>query len=172
MAREFVLDCIHLKQLELRIHMPKLPDEQHFPAHLTTISLTGCRLEEDPMPILEKLLHLDEVTLWYRSFSGVRMVCSAGGFPQLHKLVLCGLEEWKKWIVEEGSMSLLHTLDIRCWSKLKELPNGLRFVTSLKDLTSIFMGRRVKERLSEGGEDYYKFQHILSVIFQREYTDE
>ncbi|KAL1197760.1 putative disease resistance protein [Cardamine amara subsp. amara] len=180
----FVLDCVHLKRLSLFMYMPKLPKEQHFPSHLTTLSLSDCGLEEDPMPILEKLLQLKEVTLRRESFSGRRMVCSGGGFPQLQKLELAGLEEWEEWIVEEGSMPLLHTLSIincekweewiveegsmpllhtlEIWgcTKLKELPDGLRFITSLKELKIFGATLEFKEKLSTEGEDFYKVQHI------------
>ncbi|CAN6859060.1 unnamed protein product [Brassica oleracea] len=161
----FVWDFVNLKQLKLEIYMPRLPDAQRFPSHLTTIRLKECCLKEDPMPILEKLLHLKEISLQSRSFSGRRMVCSRDGFPQLQKLQFRGLEEWEEWIVEEGSMPLLHTLEILDCPKLKELPDGLRFITSLKCFF-YNMGKRWKKRLSEGGEDYYKVQHIPSVKFK------
>ncbi|CAN6859048.1 unnamed protein product, partial [Brassica oleracea] len=137
--------------------------EGYLPSHLTTISLSGCRLTEDPMPTLEKLLHLKDVSLDYRSFCGRRMVCSRGGFPQLQKLQFKRLEEWEEWIVEEGSMPLLHTLIIYYCPKLKELPDGLRFITSLKCLVFYNIGKRWEKRLSKGGKDYYKVQHIPSV---------
>lgn len=115
------------------------------------------------MPILEKLMHLKEVILGDGSFSGRRMVCSRGGFPQLQKLELRGLEELEELIVEEGSMPLLYTLSIDNCENLKEFPDGLPFITSLKDLKVMNMGEKWKERLSEGGEEYYKVQHIPSV---------
>ncbi|KAJ4887863.1 Disease resistance protein (NBS class) family [Raphanus sativus] len=146
----FVWDFVHLKQLELKIYMPRLPDAQHFPSHLTTIYLRQCRLKEDPMPILEKLLHLKEICVNVESFSGRRMDCSKDGFPQLQKLEFRGLEEWEEWIVEEGSMPLLHTLDIWRCPKLKELPDGLPFITSLKSLTCYYMGTAWGKRLSVG----------------------
>ncbi|KAL0692252.1 hypothetical protein Bca4012_059432 [Brassica carinata] len=162
----FVWDFVNLKQLALEIYMPRLPDAQRFPSHLTTIYLQCCRLKEDPMPILEKLLHLKEIFLYDRSFSGRRMVCSTGGFRQLQKLVFYGLKEWEEWIVEEGSMPLLHSLEIRRCPKLKELPDGLRFITSLKSLSSYGMASEQKNRLLKGGKDYYKVQHIPSIKFQ------
>ncbi|KAL1209843.1 putative disease resistance protein RDL6 [Cardamine amara subsp. amara] len=155
-----VLDFSSVKRLTLCMYMPNLPKEQHSLSHLTTLSLEYCGLEEDPMPILEKLLQLKEVTLWRESFSGGRMVCSGGGFPQLQKLRLEGLEEWEEWIVEEGSMPLLHSLNIGFCQKLKELPDGLRFITSLKELQIFGATLEFKEKLSRGGEDFYKVQHI------------
>ncbi|CAN6850433.1 unnamed protein product [Brassica oleracea] len=145
--------------------MPRLPDAQRFPSQLTTISLEWCRLKEDPMPILEKLFHLKEITLGGTSFCGRRMDCSRDGFPQLQNLEFRGLTEWEEWIVEEGSMPLLHTLKIDSCPKLKELPDGLRFITSLKSLDFVDMAKGWEKRLSEGGKDYYKVQHILSVKF-------
>ncbi|CAL9238211.1 unnamed protein product [Arabidopsis halleri] len=152
--KEYVLDGIHGKKLK------SIQVEQHFPSHLTTISLRHCYLTEDPMPILEKLLHLKEVCLGERSFCGKKMVCSSSGFPQLQKLSLHALDEWEGWIVEEGSMPLLHTLEINRCQKLNALPDGLRFITSLKELTIITTEREFTEKLSKGGEDYYKVQHI------------
>ncbi|CAF2144690.1 unnamed protein product [Brassica napus] len=130
----FVWDFVNLKQLWLEMYMPRLPDEQRFPSHLTTIVLKECLLKEDPMPILEKLLHLKEIRLWNKSFCGRRMVCSMDGFPRLQQLKFKGLEEWEEWIVEEGSMPLLHSLDIQNCRKLKEIPDGLQFITNLEDL--------------------------------------
>ncbi|CAA7047465.1 unnamed protein product [Microthlaspi erraticum] len=162
----FFLDCMNLKQLKLSIYMPRLPDAQRFPSYLTSITLSGCCLEEDPMQILEKLLHLYEVSLLNKSFCGKRMVCSGGGFPQLHKLELSGLLDLEEWIVEEGSMPLLHTLTIRNCRKLKELPDGLRFITSLEELDMNTHTLEFWKKLSRGGEEYYKVQHIplLNII--------
>ncbi|EOA33603.1 hypothetical protein CARUB_v10019755mg [Capsella rubella] len=159
----FVLDSVHLQHLNLTLYMPRFPDEKYFPSHLRTISLCECRLVEDPMPILEKLLHLYEVSLFTQSFCGKRMVCSGGGFPRLQNLMLCGIEECEEWIVEEGSMPLLHYLFISCCPKFKEVPDGLRFITSLKELN---IDKNLKEKLSRGGEEYYKVQHIPLVRFQ------
>ncbi|CAN8241196.1 unnamed protein product [Cochlearia groenlandica] len=162
----FFLTSIHLKYLSLSIHLTRLPNELHFPSHLTTISLYYCCLEEDPMPILEKLLHLKSLFFYSQSFCGRELVCSDGGFPQLEKLELWGLYEWEEWILGEGSMSLLHTLHICMCEKLKELPDGLRFIYSLKDLSVYYMGEKWKGRLSQGGEDYYIVQRIPSVTFK------
>ncbi|VYS49439.1 unnamed protein product [Arabidopsis thaliana] len=140
--------------------LKQLPDE-HFPSHLTSISLGYCCLEKDPMPTLERLVHLKEITLG-DSFGGRIMVCAGSGFPQLHKLQLSELDGLEEWIVEDGSMPLLHTLRIWNCPKLKQLPDGLRFIYSLKNLT---VPKRWKKRLSKGGEDYYKVQHIPSVEF-------
>nr|AAF36987.1 viral resistance protein [Arabidopsis thaliana] len=163
---EFVLDhFIHLKELGLAVRMSKIPDQHQFPPHLTHIHLLFCRMEEDPMPILEKLLHLKSVQLTDEAFVGSRMVCSKGGFPQLCALDISKESELEEWIVEEGSMPCLRTLTIHDCEKLKELPDGLKYITSLKELKIEGMKREWKEKLVPGGEDYYKVQHIPDVQF-------
>ncbi|AED95698.1 disease resistance protein [Arabidopsis thaliana] len=163
---EFVLDhFIHLKQLGLAVRMSKIPDQHQFPPHLAHIHLVHCVMKEDPMPILEKLLHLKSVALSYGAFIGRRVVCSKGGFPQLCALGISGESELEEWIVEEGSMPCLRTLTIHDCEKLKELPDGLKYITSLKELKIREMKREWKEKLVPGGEDYYKVQHIPDVQF-------
>ncbi|KAG7533414.1 P-loop containing nucleoside triphosphate hydrolase [Arabidopsis thaliana x Arabidopsis arenosa] len=156
---------LDLKELGLTVRMSKIPDQHQFPPHLEHISLFDCRMEEDPMPILERLLHLKSVKLRYDAFVGRRMVCSKGGFPQLRALEIYKQSELEEWIVEEGSMPCLRTLTINDCKKLKELPDGLKYITSLKELNIKRMKREWKEKLVPGGEDFYKVQHIPDVQF-------
>ncbi|CAA7023682.1 unnamed protein product [Microthlaspi erraticum] len=162
---DFVLDFIHLKELMLAIHMPRFPDEYRFPPNLARIALRYCRMEEDPMPILEKLLHLRTFVLSSHGFVGRKMVCSKGGFPQLCYLEISKHEELEEWIVEEGSMPCLRKLIICDCKKLKELPDGLKYITSFKELEIKEMNREWTKKLVPGGEHYYKVQHIPSVQF-------
>nr|BAG68915.1 utative disease resistance protein [Arabidopsis thaliana] len=159
-VEESSMPLLHTLHIKVCPKLKKLPDK-HLPSHLTAISLSNCGLEEDPMPTLERLFHL-KVLEFHKSFGGRIMVCAGSGFPQLQELSIKELEEWEEWIVEQGSMPLLHTLNIDDCPNLKELPDGLRFIYSLKNLK---VSKRWKKRLSEGGEDYYKVQHIPTVIF-------
>ncbi|WZZ37017.1 hypothetical protein YC2023_020418 [Brassica napus] len=135
--------------------------EGYLLSHLTTISLSGCRLTEDPNALFREASSVEigyikeKVFLWEEN-----------GLLEGWKLDFYGLEEWEEWIVEEGSMPLLHTLTIDSCPKLKELPDGLRFITSLKSLAFYNMGKRWEKRLSNGGKDYYKVQHIPYVIIR------
>ena len=161
---DFLWSFIHLRLLELKIHMTRLPDHSRFPPHLAHISLHKCKMEEDPLQILEKLLHLKSVVLGHRSFVGRKMVCSKGGFPQLCNLEISFLYDLEEWIVEEGSMPCLRTLSIWYCEKLKELPEGLNYITSLKELKIVTCeNKEWKTTLVPGGESYYKVQHIPSV---------
>ncbi|CAN6895549.1 unnamed protein product [Brassica oleracea] len=162
---DIVLDFIHLKDLTLSMHMPRFLDQYRFPPHLAHIWLIGCRMEEDPTPILEKLLHLKSVYFSSGAFLRKRMVCSRGGFPQLRSLKMSYQKEMEEWSVEEGSMPCLGTLSIDNCKKLKELPDGLMYITSLKELKIERMKREWWERLIPSGEDYCKVKHIPNVQF-------
>ncbi|CAA7029120.1 unnamed protein product [Microthlaspi erraticum] len=65
-------------------------------------------------------------------FVGKRMVCSKGGFPSVTFSRISNQEELEEWIVEEGSMPCLCSLVIDDCKKLKELPDGLKYITSFK----------------------------------------
>ncbi|KAH0870027.1 hypothetical protein HID58_077049, partial [Brassica napus] len=159
---DFIWNFIHLRDLGMSMLMPRLPEHSRFPPNLARISLRECRMEEDPLPILEKLLHLQSVELSYSAFVGRKMVCSKGGFPQLRELILMFLKELEEWEIEEGSMPCLRTLYIQRCNKLKEIPEGLKYIISLKELKISGMKNEWKEKLESGGESYYKVQHIPS----------
>ncbi|CAF2095188.1 unnamed protein product [Brassica napus] len=160
---DFVCNFIKLRHLLIWMHMTRLPDHSRLPPNLAHISLIKCEMEDDPLQILEKLLHLKSVELHSRSFVGRKMVCSNGGFPQLCKLKLWILHDLDEWIVEEGSMPCLRTLSIWDCEKLKELPEGLKYITSLKELNITHNNQEWKTKLVPGGESYHKVQHIPSV---------
>uniref|UniRef100_M4DPK7 Neprosin PEP catalytic domain-containing protein n=1 Tax=Brassica campestris TaxID=3711 RepID=M4DPK7_BRACM len=84
---DIVLDFIHLKDLTLSMHMPRFLDQYRFPPHLAHIWLIGCRMEEDPTPILEKLLHLKSADT-YNQTGCYNLRC--GGFVQTSKKILVG----------------------------------------------------------------------------------
>ncbi|KAI6707007.1 hypothetical protein NL676_009969 [Syzygium grande] len=84
------------------------------------------RLVEDPMPILEKLLHLVALIL-EDAFVGKEMVCSAVGFPQLKHLVLDNLQNLEVWSVAEGAMPHVSQLRISRCFKLKTRPGVHEF---------------------------------------------
>ncbi|KAL7161314.1 hypothetical protein ACSBR2_041880 [Camellia fascicularis] len=75
-----------------------------FSPNLIELSLTRCKLEEDPMPTLERLPNLQYLYLGSDAFVGDKMVCSANGFPQLKTLHLFSHEYWEaseeEWEVE------------------------------------------------------------------------
>ncbi|KAA8546863.1 hypothetical protein F0562_003292 [Nyssa sinensis] len=91
------------------------------------------------MVILGKLPNLRILRLLQDSYIGSKMVCSADGFPQLEILELNGLEELEDWRVEETAMPTLRGLHIERNLRLRMIPEGLKFVNTLRELTLSLM---------------------------------
>lgn len=68
-------------------------------------------------------------------------------------------------MVEEESMPYLCHLEINDCRKLKSLPDGLRYITGLEEVRVGWMENAFKDKLTQGGEDYYKIQHVSYVVF-------
>ncbi|TYG82212.1 hypothetical protein ES288_D01G069300v1 [Gossypium darwinii] len=163
--------CVNLCELTLRVKIEKLPDFHHFSSSIAYVHLTECMLVEDPMPTLEKLPNLRVLELYdQKAFIGKEMVCSASGFPKLESLTLSWLSNLEEWEVEEGAMPALRYLEIYGCKKLKMLPDGLRFITTLQELKIRSMPKEFKDKMVQGREDFYKVQHIPSIIFYNIYN--
>ncbi|TYH86754.1 hypothetical protein ES332_D01G067000v1 [Gossypium tomentosum] len=157
--------CVNLCELILEVKIEKLPDFHHFSSSIAYVHLTECKLVEDPMPTLEKLPNLRVLELYNYAFIGKEMVCSAPHFPKLKSLTLACLWNLEKWKVEEGAMPALRYLEIRRCEKLKMLPDGLRCIVTLQELKIEYMPKEFKDKMVQGREDFYKVQHIPSIIF-------
>ncbi|KAL1213383.1 putative disease resistance RPP8-like protein 2 [Cardamine amara subsp. amara] len=164
-AGAFVSGFLKLNQLRLDIKIEKLPNELQFPARIASVSLSSCDLPEDTMPVLEKLHNLKMLSLEVNAFTGRKMVCSKAGFPKLHTLEFSILDNLEEWVVEEESMPCLCRLEINDCRKLKNLPDGLRYITTLDELRVGWMENEFKDKLIQGGEDHYKIQHVSYVVF-------
>jgi len=112
----------------------KLPESQLFPQNLRLLHLWAEAIEEDPMPILEKLPCL--VVLLLRGYSGSIMVCSAQGFPRLQELKLRYFK-CDEWRIEIGAMPSLSRLELFGWPNMTKLPEGLLYLPSLKELNLV-----------------------------------
>ncbi|KAL6143366.1 hypothetical protein ACLB2K_054061 [Fragaria x ananassa] len=161
---DIVLRCPHLYKLRLDGKMSELPEQLRGYPDLTKITLRSTRLMGDQIEILEKLPKLRVLYLYDKSFESETMVFSQGGFPHLEFLTLSDLEDLKDWRVEKEAMPRLHRLCISWCTKLRAIPDGLQDVTTLKELTINRMPRRFCSRVEEGGEDFYKIKHPVTLI--------
>ncbi|KAK6946456.1 NB-ARC [Dillenia turbinata] len=159
-----------------------LPLQLQLPPNLTKLTLYGSRLEkQDPLAVLEKLPYLKFLCIGDKSFQGTKMTCSTNGFSQLQHLEFRFLDNLEEWIVEKGAMPRLKHLELFQCTNLRMIPEGLRFISSLKELVIQDGRKEFQERLQkvktrgdetststtttsqEAGEDFYKIQHIPQV---------
>ncbi|KAI8537634.1 hypothetical protein RHMOL_Rhmol09G0039500 [Rhododendron molle] len=123
--------CQPLLQLRLAPASPispvwKFPTDMNFP-NLKYLVLYLSGATEDPMPMLEKLPKL--TVLGLVCYDGNKLVCAAGGFPQLEilQLIHCDVDELQ---LEGGAMPMLKGFleealgDYYC----KSLPDRLRSI--------------------------------------------
>ena len=159
--------CPHVGKLNIFYSKKKkLPEAHQFSQNLAKLTLSKTRLEEDQMTTLEKLPKLKILSLLYEAFEGKNMVCSKRGFPLLQSLFLSELFQLEEWRVEEGAMPNLCYLEIVYCPRLKTIPDGLRFVTTLQKLEIKSMQKSFKDKLDKGGPDFDKVKHVSSLAFQ------
>ncbi|KAM5553232.1 hypothetical protein ABKV19_025455 [Rosa sericea] len=165
---QIVARCGQIYKLKLFGPTLELPKEFHSYSNLTKLLLSPCALKDDQMAVLEKLPNLKSLDLWGNVFEENTkvLVFSAGSFPRLQFLTLVNLKGITEWRVEEGAMPCLCKLVIGNCSGLSTVPDGLRHLTTLKELKTEGMPKRFCSKLEEGGEDFHKVQHIPSLIIQ------
>ncbi|CAL8990163.1 unnamed protein product [Prunus brigantina] len=165
-AMQIVSSCRGIYKLKLQGPTAELSKELHNYPNLTKLELARCGLKEDQMGILEKLPNLTTLNLKSQAFKENTkiLVFSKEGFPSLQYLFVNGMFGITEWRVEEGAMPRLCRLNITYCSGLTTLPDGLRYLTNLRELTIRGMRRELHRRIEEDGEDFYKIQHVPSLV--------
>ncbi|KAL5987735.1 hypothetical protein ACLOJK_035487 [Asimina triloba] len=142
---------LHNNLFKLFLHgkLEKLPNPHEFPPNLTKLTLRMTRLEDDPMPTLEKIKNLRILKLLDNAYVGKEMVCSLEGFPQLEALHVVYLSKLEEWKVVEGAMpSLLH-LRVEYCMQLKRFPQGLKHLVTAGKFEEKGMHPQLRERIQE-----------------------
>ncbi|XP_021828976.1 putative disease resistance protein At1g50180 [Prunus avium] len=165
-AMQIVSSCRGIYKLTLDGPIAELPKELHNYSNLTKLVLWSCGLKEDQMGILEKLPNLTILKLLGEAFEEKTkiLVFSKGGFPSLEVLYVSRMHQITELRVEEGAMPLLCRLHIQNCRRLTTLPDELRYLTNLRELTIRGMPRELHRRIEEDGEDFYKIQHVPSLV--------
>ncbi|XP_039033305.1 putative disease resistance protein At1g50180 [Hibiscus syriacus] len=165
--------CGSICNLTIDAEISKLPE--HLSSNLAYIYLSRCKLQEDPIPTLEKLPNLRFLKFHLLSFIGKQMCCSAKCFPKLESLSLYGLKKLEQWKVDKGAMPCLQRFEIRSCRKLEMLPDELRFITTLQELETIKMPKEFHDKVVQGGEDSEYSDEIRDIeyysrTYKRRYT--
>ncbi|RWR84346.1 putative disease resistance RPP8-like protein 4 [Cinnamomum micranthum f. kanehirae] len=116
---------LYLYRMYLDGRIEKLPV---LPPNLAELTLLESKLEQDAISTLEKLQHLKILKFWSKSYDNKKMFYSSGGFLRLEVLELedSSLEEW---IVEEGAMPSLKSVELYSMYNLKTLPDQIRVLS-------------------------------------------
>lgn len=151
----------NLVKLHMRGKIRQLPSSQEFPPNLSQLTLEHTHLKQASVGILEKLPRLLILRLKTRSYDGEKTVIS--GFPLLEFLELHSLESLEELNIEEGAMPRLRSFRIINCGNLKMLPEGTSSLGALRELDIEEMPKSFVDRVQ--GEDFYKVQHVPSILF-------
>ncbi|XXG71159.1 hypothetical protein AAC387_Pa07g0476 [Persea americana] len=118
----------HFYLYEMFFHgrIQKLPK---LPPNLAELILFQSTLEQDAISTLEKLQHLKILKFGSKSYDSKKLFCSSGGFPRLEVLVLQDLP-LEEWIVAEGAMPSLKSVELWKIPNLKTLPEQIRVLSN------------------------------------------
>ncbi|GMN67566.1 hypothetical protein TIFTF001_036625 [Ficus carica] len=161
---ELLSHCHVLSKLSLEGQLSQ-ENLRFLPKSLTKLQVSWCSCDQDKIAVLEKLPNL-RILQWFGDYRNdeYKLVFSDGGFPKLEILRLGYFHNFVEWEVEEGAMPNLKRLDIEDIDQLRMIPEGLKHVTTLRELNVIYMPKEFAERLrASEGEDFYKVSHIPSV---------
>ncbi|KAL3506033.1 hypothetical protein ACH5RR_031415 [Cinchona calisaya] len=159
------LDKLAIFQGRCEFHTLKLDQYLFLPSNIIQLTFTWCDIKGDPMGTLGKLSNLQKLDvrgleLWDEQM----IICEANSFPKLKSLRFDGVSNLVKWTVLEGAMPNLCHLDIMDWPDLEMIPDGLRFITSLKEFKTHKMPKEFNDRLrvidGKEGADFHKIRHV------------
>ncbi|GAY31868.1 hypothetical protein CUMW_272570 [Citrus unshiu] len=110
--------------------------EYQFPLSLSHLSLSNTELMEDPMPMLEKLPHLQVLKLKQNSYLGRKLACVGScSFPELKVLHLKSMYWLDEWTMGAGAMPKLETLIVNPCAYLRKLPEELSCIKACTNWT-------------------------------------
>ncbi|PON72258.1 LRR domain containing protein [Parasponia andersonii] len=165
---ESFLPPLSLQKLCLEGGLEKIPIWLGSLESLTNLRLGYSHLSENPALVLQLLPNLKVLTLWH-AYDGSKMgkeFYKAGGFPKLEFLTIASevLEEWTD--LEEGALPSLKHLFLHSCRRLRMLPEGLQFFTTLEHMFLVPLLDDHAERLKPDGEpENYKIKHIPRITF-------
>ncbi|XP_021802932.1 disease resistance protein RPM1-like [Prunus avium] len=128
---------------------------------LTQLNLIWSGIEDDLLPYIEALPNLGMLTL-VNAYAG-RELCFSRGFVKLTELHLYVCPLLNKITIEKGVMSNLQSLWLDNCPELNTTPQGLQYLTKLKEMRFWLVSKELKDSIREGGVDREKVQHIPEI---------
>ncbi|KAG1334077.1 disease resistance protein RPM1-like [Cocos nucifera] len=115
-------------------------------------------LEEDPLECLSKLPNLVYLTL-HKAYNGHKLLFCAGWFPELKQLSLIDMHQLDQVRMEDGTMAGLEILVLNGLIALTDIPQGIEYLKSLKELYLKELHPEFKSRFDES-DDRTKIRRI------------
>nr|XP_010942930.2 disease resistance protein RPM1-like [Elaeis guineensis] len=161
----------HLLKLDLNGQLAEgtmdLPLFRALGSSLRKLHLGWSGLREDPLGSLSQLTSLVQLVL-RKAYDGQQLWFRSGWFPNLKRLILFDMPELNQVEVEDDAMASLKYLDLDRLPKLKDVPRGIEYLTSLQELYLMDLHPEFRGRFEESN-DKNKVQSIPNAyyIFKR-----
>ncbi|XP_042491104.1 disease resistance protein RPM1-like [Macadamia integrifolia] len=157
-----------IKRLHLYGRLMDLPHWVCTMENLTMLKLVYSFLSEEAFSVLQFLPNLKYLRLWgaYEVKVINKDFFKVGGFPKLETLIIYSknLLEWTE--IEEGALPSLAFLFFLYCERLRNLPEGLQYISMLRVLEICPLHPDLERRLKcDGGKDNYKIKHIPKKLF-------
>nr|KJB81288.1 hypothetical protein B456_013G137100 [Gossypium raimondii] len=119
--------------LRLRGRLMKLPGWIYELRNLTKLTLEWSRISDDSLQILGVLPNL--LFFWiFEGYSGAQLHFHKNHFKKLKDLRLCWLNDLKRLIIDEGSLTLVEHLELGPSPQFEELPATISHLKCLKTI--------------------------------------
>ncbi|KAM0847030.1 hypothetical protein ACQ4PT_055294 [Festuca glaucescens] len=99
---------------------------------LLKMEVSWCHLAENPMACLLELSNLTDLRLT-RAYTGQQLIFHAKWLEHLKKVVLSDLPQVNQICIHEGALVSLEYLQIDNLKELREVPTGIKFLSSIKE---------------------------------------
>ena len=155
-----------LQNLILKGPLQMMPDWISNLQYLSVLGLSFSKLGDDPLKCLHGLPNLVFLSL-YHAFHGEQLHFEEGSFQKLKVLVLRELHGLMTLKIDGGALPLLEELQVGPSQHLDEVPSDIQHLQNLRVLEVYDMQRDfVLGMLPDEGSDYWKVEHIPSVVFK------
>ncbi|XP_062093359.1 disease resistance protein RPM1-like [Humulus lupulus] len=155
-----------LQRLDMRGPVEKSLEGIQNLTNLSTLYLSGCRLQVDPLESLQDLPNLVSLCFDERAYDGESLCFKAGSFLMLRDLRISRLENLRRVAVEDKALSHLEDMFLMNCKLLKEIPSGIERPRNLQELQLINMAAELTTTVYHGSQhdNYSKVMHIPHVF--------
>jgi len=152
----------HLRVLNLKCRLTKLPNWIPYLKSLVKLRLGLSNFEDDPLDSLKDLPSLLRLNLWDDAFSGEKLHFKKGGFPKLKELDLTRLNRLSSVSIDKEALLCLEHFRFKNNSQLKVLPHDLQNLKNLQFLGFAEMPVELVDSIDpeKGGTHHWIINHI------------
>ena len=139
---------IHLETLALSGRMERLPPWIRSLQDLTQVYLHCSQLNDDPLSSLQALQNLMDLSL-INTYVGKELCIRREWFLKLKKLTFASLPQLNRIYIEKGSMVCIEEIGLVKCPELKNIPEGIQYLTSLQELLLWDMSGELLRRIQQ-----------------------